>query len=89
MRCRRTLFAAGLIALALPAAPTAAQERLETIYEPVPQSLSDLLDEGWVVWTMSRGDVGHAFLLENSGRFVLCELRPRPLPAVSYCSRIN
>lgn len=88
MRCR-TPIAAGLIALALSAGPAAAQERYETVYEPVTQSLSELLDEGWVVWTMSRGDVGHAFLLENSGRFVLCELRPRPLPAVSYCSRIN
>jgi hypothetical protein len=79
---------AGLVAFGA-AGPAAAQQRSETVYEPVDRSLSELLDEGWIVWTMARGEVGQAFLLENDGRFVLCELRPRPLPAVSYCNRVN
>ena len=82
-------FVAGLIGLSLAAAPAAAQTRSETVFEPVGQSLSALLDEGWIIWTMAPGEVGYAFLLENDGRFVLCEVRPRPLPAVSFCHGIN
>ena len=83
------LGAAGLAALLLAAPPAAAQTRSETMFDPVDQSLSALLDEDWIIWTMAPGEVGYAFLLENDGRFVLCEVRPRPLPAVSFCHRIN
>ena len=82
-------FVAGLIGWSLAVGPVAAQTRSETMFEPVGQSLSALLDEGWIIWTMAPGEVGYAFLLENDGRFVLCEVRPRPLPAVSFCHGIN
>ena len=82
-------FVAGLIGLSAAAAPAAAQTRSETMFEPVGESLSALLDEGWIIWTMAPGEVGYAFLLENDGRFVMCEVRPRPLPAVSFCHAIN
>ena len=88
-RLAARLCAVGLIGLSLAAAPAMAQTRSETVFEPIDQSLSGLLDDGWIVWTMARGEVGYAFLLENDGRFVLCEVRPRPLPAVSFCHRIN
>ena len=84
-----SLFAAGFVSLSLAATPAAAQTRSQTVFEPVDQSLSALLDEDWIIWTMAPGEVGYAFLLENDGRFVLCEVRPRPLPAVSFCHRLN
>jgi hypothetical protein len=90
MRRFCSALAAGLIAFGLLAGPSAAQRGgTETVFEPLGTSLSQLLEEGWIVWTMAPGEVGYAFLLENDGRFVLCEVRPRPLPAVSYCHRVN
>lgn len=90
---RRPILAACLLPiLGLPAhaqAP-AAPPRQTTTWEVVPQPLSALLDGGYRIVAMT----GPAFVLEKSGRYVLCEVRPAGgmrggAETTSECHRLN